>query len=105
MAPVQELVKFARENSPYYRQRYENVPEYISDLSQLSTVDHTTFWDADTGLPPENRVLTSSSLIGGVVFRAGGTIATPNASFVTRQETPRRSTWLGQLSNSSRLAP
>ena len=82
VAPVQELVKLARENSPYDRRRYENVPENISDLSQLPTVDHTTFWDANTDLPPEDRVLNSSSLIDGAVSRIGGTTANPKASLL-----------------------
>lgn len=86
MAPVQELVKLPRENSPYECRRYENVPENISDLSQLPTVDHITFWDANTDLPPEDRVLNSSSLIDGAMSRTGGTTATPKASFITRQE-------------------
>jgi phenylacetate-CoA ligase len=49
-------------------------------------VDHTSFWVAHTGLPPENRVLTSSSFIDAAVFRTGGTTAVPKTSFVTRQE-------------------
>ena len=85
-ATVQELVRFARKNSQYYRQHYENIPDDVSDLTHLPMVDHSTFWEANTGMPPNNRVLTSSSLVDGAVFRTGGTTAVPKASFVTREE-------------------
>ena len=85
MSAVYELVRFARENSLYYRQHYETLPEHFSELQQIPMVDHTTFWEANTGLPPKNTVLTSSS-IDGAVFRTGGTTAIPKASFVTRDE-------------------
>lgn len=42
-------------------------------------------WAANTGLPPENQVITAPS-IDGAVFRTGGTTAVPKASYVTREE-------------------
>lgn len=85
LASVQELVNFARETSPYYRQCYVNLPEKDFDLTQIPMVDHTTFWAANTGLPPQNQVLTSA-MVDGAVFRTGGTTATPKASYVSREE-------------------
>lgn len=82
---VRDLINFAREKSPFYQQHYSNVPKDISDLAILPLVNHVDFWAANTGLPPENQVLTSA-LVDGAVFRTGGTTATPKASFVTREE-------------------
>ena len=82
---VQELVHFARENSPYYRKHYADLPEHVSDLNKIPMLDHTSFWSANTGLPPENQVITGP-LTDGAVFRTGGTTAVPKASYVTREE-------------------
>lgn len=82
---VEELVKFARKNSPYYRQYYANLPEHVSGLNQVPVLDHESFWAANSGLPPENQVVTGP-LTDGAVFRTGGTTAVPKASYVTREE-------------------
>ncbi|KAL2044048.1 hypothetical protein N7G274_003571 [Stereocaulon virgatum] len=72
MIRMQELVKLAKENSPYYSMHYENVPETISHLNQLPMEDHTSF-----GSP--TRVCHQRS-------GTGGTTAVPKTSFITRQE-------------------
>lgn len=82
---VEELVKFARKNSPYYRQYYANLPEHVSELHEVPVLDHGSFWAANSGLPPENQVVTGP-LTDGAVFRTGGTSAVPKASYVTRDE-------------------
>lgn len=82
---VQELVRFARENSPYYRKHYANLPEQISELIEIPVLDHASFWAANSGLPPQNQVVTAP-LIDGAVFGTGGTTAVPKASYVTREE-------------------
>lgn len=85
MAHVHRLVEFAREHSPYYRELYSGLAEKDFKLEKVPLVDHTTFWAANTGMPPENQVLTSP-MVDGAVFRTGGTTATPKASYVTREE-------------------
>ena len=82
---VRELVKFAREHSPYYRRHYVDLHEHVSDLNEIPVVDHSSFWAANTGLPPENQVITAP-LTDGAIFRTGGTTAVPKASYVTREE-------------------
>ena len=82
---IQELIKFAREKSPYYRKHYADLPEDISELAAIPMLDHSSFWAANTGLPPENQVITAP-LTDGAVFRTGGTTAVPKASYVTREE-------------------
>ena len=85
VSSVQELVRFAREKSPYYRQHYANLPEDVSELAAIPILDHSSFWAANTGLPPENQVITAP-LTDGAVFRTGGTTAVPKASYITREE-------------------
>ena len=82
---LQELVRFARKHSPYYREHYANFPENVAELNDIPVLDHSSFWAANTGLPPDNRVITGP-LTDGAVFRTGGTTAVPKASYVTRAE-------------------
>lgn len=89
---VEELVKFARKNSPYYRQCYANLPEHVSELNEVPVLDHASFWAANSGLPPENQVVTGP-LTDGAVFRTGGTTAVPKASYVTREEVREGAQW------------
>ena len=85
MNSVRELVRFARKNSPYYQKHYANLPEHLSEITEIPILDHSSFWAANTGLPPENQVITAP-LNDGAVFRTGGTTAIPKASYVTREE-------------------
>lgn len=82
---LEELVKFARKNSPYYRQYYANLPENVSELNEIPLLDHESFWAANSGLPPENQVVTGP-LTDGAVFRTGGTTAVPKVSYLTRED-------------------
>ena len=82
---VQELISFARKYSPYYRKFYAHLPEHVSDLGAVPVLDHPSFWAANTGLPPDNQVITGP-LTDGAIFRTGGTTAVPKASYVTREE-------------------
>ena len=49
-------------------------------------MDHTTFREANSELPPENGVLISSSSVDDAVLKTGGTTAVPKASFVIGEE-------------------
>ena len=82
---VQELISFARENSPYYRKHYAHLPEHVSELNVVPVLDHQSFWAANTGLPPDNQVITGP-LTDGAIYRTGGTTAVPKASYVSREE-------------------
>ena len=85
MSALHELVRFAEVKFPYCQQ-YKAGPERLLDLAQASLVDHSTFWEANSRLPPENRVLTSSSLVYDALIRTGGTTAISKASSVIREE-------------------
>ena len=82
---VQEFISFARKYSPYYQKYYAHLPERVSELNAVPVLDHQSFWAANTGLPPDNQVITGP-LTDGAIFRTGGTTAVPKASYVTREE-------------------
>ena len=82
---VQELISFARKYSPYYRKYYAHLPEHVSELKAVPILDHQSFWAANTGLPPDNQVITGP-FTDGAIFRTGGTTAVPKASYITREE-------------------
>ncbi|WP_191873920.1 phenylacetate--CoA ligase family protein [Streptomyces filipinensis] len=84
--PVQafaELVCFARNNSPFYRELYARLPERVTGLTDLPVVPQADFWRANS--PRDNRLLTAP-LDEAVVFRSGGTTGSPKFSYYTRTE-------------------
>jgi phenylacetate-CoA ligase len=81
--PLQELVDFARRNSPFYAELYRDVPSTISHLTQLPLIDQAAFWAANTW--PDNRLLTGPLTDAGV-YKSGGTTGSPKFSPWTRTE-------------------
>ncbi|MGW1288089.1 phenylacetate--CoA ligase family protein [Streptomyces sp. NPDC002586] len=84
--PVQsiaELIRFARHNSPFYRELYAHVDDHVTDLTDLPVVPQADFWRANA--PRDNRLLTAP-LNEAVVFRSGGTTGSPKFSYYTRTE-------------------
>lgn len=81
--PLQQLVDFARRNSPFYAETYKDVPQTISHLTQLPVLDQAAFWAANTW--PDNRLLTGPLTDAGV-YKSGGTTGAPKFSPWTRTE-------------------
>ncbi|MYW17858.1 phenylacetate--CoA ligase family protein, partial [Streptomyces sp. SID2955] len=81
--PFAELVRFARDNSPFYRELYAGLPDRVERLMDLPVVPQADFWQANT--PRANRLLTAP-LDEAVVFRSGGTTGSPKFSYYTRTE-------------------
>ncbi|MEV0411374.1 AMP-binding protein [Streptomyces sp. NPDC050448] len=84
--PVQQfsdLVRFARDCSPFYADLYADLPPHVSRITDLPVVDQDAFWAANT--LHGNRVLTAP-LGEAVVFKTGGTTGTPRFSCYTREE-------------------
>ena len=84
--PVQrfsDLVRFARDCSPFYADLYADLPPEVNSLTDLPVVDQNAFWAANT--LHDNRVLTAP-LAEAVVFKTGGTTGTPRFSCYTREE-------------------
>ncbi|MEU9419416.1 phenylacetate--CoA ligase family protein [Streptomyces sp. NPDC048272] len=84
--PVQrfsDLVRFARDFSPFYADLYADLPPEVNSLTDLPVVDQNAFWAANT--LTDNRVLTAP-LAEAVVYKTGGTTGTPRFSCYTREE-------------------
>ncbi|MFB7782721.1 phenylacetate--CoA ligase family protein [Streptomyces vinaceus] len=84
--PVQQfsdLVRFARDRSPFYAGLYADLPPHVSRITDVPVVDQDAFWSANT--LDGNRVLTAP-LGEAVVFKTGGTTGTPRFSCYTREE-------------------
>ncbi|HEX7839519.1 MAG TPA: hypothetical protein VF469_18710 [Kofleriaceae bacterium] len=81
--PLEDLIRFVREHSPYYRDLYAAVPPGETRLAALPLVSQNEFWDANAH--GENRLLTGP-LHDGVVFKSGGTTGNPKLSVFRREE-------------------
>ncbi|GGT15396.1 phenylacetate--CoA ligase family protein [Streptomyces purpureus] len=80
---LSDLIRFARHNSPFYRDLYADLSPDADRLADLPVVDQRGFWAANT--LHDNRVLTSP-LSEASVFKTGGTTGAPKFSFYTRDE-------------------
>ncbi|MGJ5748831.1 phenylacetate-CoA ligase [Streptomyces puniciscabiei] len=81
--PIAELIRFARHNSPFYRDLYAHLSAPVTRLTDLPVVPQADFWRANA--PRDNRLLTAP-LNEAVVFRSGGTTGSPKFSYYTRTE-------------------
>ncbi|MGW2863233.1 phenylacetate--CoA ligase family protein [Streptomyces sp. NPDC001205] len=80
---VSDLIRFARDHSPFYADLYADLPPEVDRLADLPVVDQAAFWAANT--LRDNRVLTAP-LGEAVVFKTGGTTGAPKFSCYTREE-------------------
>lgn len=72
---LEEIVKHAKLNSPYYRELYKDIDTF--DLAKLPIIDLTKFW--------KEEVLTSKNP-DGIVFKSGGSTGAPKYSYFTNLE-------------------
>ncbi|MEU4350256.1 phenylacetate--CoA ligase family protein [Streptomyces sp. NPDC023838] len=80
---LSDLIRFARHNSPFYRDLYASLPPDADRLTDLPVVDQERFWAANT--LDDNRVLTGP-LSEATVYKTGGTTGAPKFSVYTRDE-------------------
>ncbi|KAL0934383.1 amp-dependent synthetase ligase [Colletotrichum truncatum] len=69
---IAELIDFVRSNSPFYAEFWESTvasKDASVSLDNLPTVDHESFWQANTCL--NSKVITSKQK-DGIVFKTGG---------------------------------
>ncbi|MEV6837198.1 phenylacetate--CoA ligase family protein [Streptomyces sp. NPDC051133] len=81
--PLAELIRFARHNSPFYRDLYAHLPGRVAHLTDLPVVPQADFWRANS---PQGNTLLTAPLEEAVVFRSGGTTGSPKFSYYTRAE-------------------
>lgn len=72
---LKEIVEYAREHSPYYRDLYKGVE--FKELSDLPITDQAAFW--------KSQVITSDTP-DGIVFKSGGSTGAPKFSYFTSLE-------------------
>lgn len=80
---LSDLIRFARHNSPFYRDLYASLPPHVDRLTDLPVVDQREFWAANT--LQDSRVLTGP-LSEATVYKTGGTTGSPKFSVYTRDE-------------------
>jgi len=78
-----ELIRFARERSPYYRELYRDVPEESRTLSDYPVIEQERFWEANARFG--EGVLTAPQT-DGIVLKSGGTTGNPKYSYFTAGE-------------------
>jgi phenylacetate-CoA ligase len=83
MSRIYNLIRFARENSPYYAELYRDVAFECEELSAYPQVDQQHFWEANENFG--SGVLTAQHE-SGIVFKSGGTSGNPKYSYFTAKE-------------------
>ena len=78
-----KLINFARQNSPFYKKLYKNIPEECDDISKYPIIDQQLFWRNNENM--KDGVLTSKHG-SGIVFKSGGTSGNPKFSYFTAKE-------------------
>lgn len=80
---LEDVVRNAKKNSPYYSELYREVNPDSFRLEDLPLVDQTDFWKANSY--EDNKLLTGP-IEDGVVFKSGGTTGVPKFSVYTKDE-------------------
>jgi len=81
--PLNDLVRYARAHSPFYRELYRDVPDGPIALTDLPVIEQDAFWAANS--PGENGLMTGPAT-DGIAFKSGGTSGNPKFSFFSRDE-------------------
>ena len=82
---LEQVVGYAREHSPFYRDLYSAVPTEGWRLADLPVIDQTAYWDAHG--QSTSRVMTSPlGAEGGYLYKSGGTTGQPKFTVYTKEE-------------------
>ncbi|WP_254433254.1 phenylacetate--CoA ligase family protein [Pseudomonas moraviensis] len=105
--PISDLMGFARQHSPYYKNCLADVAEVINALSELPLLDPASFWRGSDNLA-QWPVLTAA-VEHGLVFKTGGSTGGGRLSVYSRVEWQRTvedfgRSLNGQLSPGDRVA-
>ena len=83
MKRFNELIKFARKHSPFYRELYKSLNGLDNDISAFPIVDQKKFWKANQDF---GKGVLTSKFENGIVFKSGGTSGNPKYSYFTQEE-------------------
>lgn len=85
--PINQLMSFARQHSPYYKHHLADVPEAIDQLHQLPLLDPASFWTGSENL--DHWPVLTGPLESALVFKTGGSTGGGRHSVYSRAEWQR----------------
>ncbi|MBK24369.1 MAG: AMP-dependent synthetase [Halobacteriovorax sp.] len=80
---LEEIVRKASRNSPFYKELYKNINPDDFRLEDLPIIDQSNFWEANHF---NNNSLLTEDIVDGVVFKSGGTTGNPKFSVYSKDE-------------------
>ncbi|WP_166223730.1 phenylacetate--CoA ligase family protein [Pseudomonas atagonensis] len=81
---LNELVNFARQHSPYFKQHYSGISESITAIAELPLINPSEYWQ-NSQILNQWPVLTASPA-QALVFKTGGSTSAGKLSVYTREE-------------------
>lgn len=79
---VEEIIKYTRENSQYYKELYKDLPDDVK-LCDLPLINQDDFW---AHCDKNGGTVATRKQTDGQVFKSGGTTGDPKYSLYTAQE-------------------
>lgn len=79
---VNEIISYARKNSPYYAELYKDLPENVK-LEDLPVIDQDHFW---AHCDKHGGTVATGPHVDGQIFKSGGTTGDPKYSLYTAEE-------------------
>jgi len=79
---LEEMIKYARTNSPYYQKLYQGIPEDAT-LEQLPLIEQSDFWNH---CDKHGGTVATFQQTDGQVFKSGGTTGEPKYSLYSAEE-------------------
>ncbi|KAH7062592.1 AMP-dependent synthetase/ligase [Macrophomina phaseolina] len=78
-----DFLQYVRQNSPFYKELWRDVPETAERIEDFPIVDHTAFWEANSCL---NSKVVTTKQDDGIIFKTGGTTSNPKVTFYSHAE-------------------
>lgn len=97
---LKQLVKIAKQKSPFYKKLYKNVKTSNFRLSDLPIIDSAEFWKANTN--KNNQVITEFER-HGILLRSGGTTGHPKTTVFSSEEWSALSEIMSMKMNKAKL--
>ncbi|MBQ4092156.1 MAG: hypothetical protein IJC82_02430 [Firmicutes bacterium] len=79
---LEEIIRYTRANSPYYKELYKDIPE-DTPLESLPLIDQDDFW---AHCDKSGGTVATRPQTDGQIFKSGGTTGDPKYSLYTAEE-------------------
>ncbi|QXI03560.1 phenylacetate--CoA ligase family protein [Pseudomonas tensinigenes] len=100
--PLNELITFARQHSPFYAKHLADVPHQVTSLTQLPLIEPLAYWQNSQSL--DHWPVLTATHERALVFKTGGSTSAGKLSVYTQREWRRLVTEFG-TSLSSQFKP